>query len=45
MEHQPAMEVECCGTDGPRVRGRQISCLEDGDMVIMDQRPTSVTSQ
>jgi len=42
--HLPAMELEYHdATDGPRVRGRrENSCPEDGDVVIMDQRPASV---
>jgi len=43
VEHQPAMEVEYCLVDGPQVHGHwEISCPEDGDVVIMDQRPVSV---
>jgi len=44
--HLPSVVVEYCVTDGPRVYGRwEISCQEEGDVIVVDQHPSSVASR
>jgi len=45
VDRQSAMEVKYRVSDGPRVHGRrEMSGLEDGNVVIVNQHPASVAA-